>query len=97
MQGLRGDFEIKGGLRRVEMMAKYITKCIIDRGLVNKANSFFFQHAVKDGQLTFAPPNCVYEPVHAKLDKDKKRAAQGEEAQPPLSCWFLAERNFLVR
>ncbi len=70
-QGLRGDFQVIGDLKRITTMAKFIVHCVLERDLINKQNNLFFQVSTTDGKVNFMPPNAVYQPIYATLDDGK--------------------------
>ena len=83
--GLRPDFEICGDMRRVETFAKFLSKQVTDRDLINKPNALFFDCAVAQGKLNFDAPNGCFELVHEHLDEEYK-----EDEASPLLVTFLS-------
>ncbi len=75
-RGLRPDYELTGDMRKTDVMAKFIGHQLNSRGLLNKANHFFFQVCVVGNSLVYKAPHGCFELVSELLDDAKERSAE---------------------
>lgn len=65
----------------MDTFARFYSKQIVDRGLLNREGSPFFRDAIKDGQVHFVAPHGCWDVEYAKVSQNGEK--DDEDRRPP--------------
>ena len=72
MAGLPPTFPIAGDMCHMDTFAKFLSKQIVDRNLLNCGDASFFRDCVKKSEIVFKAPHGCWDLVYRRVDEDGK-------------------------